>query len=162
MESLEKNVRELSEIIEKEFAKYKAVFELVKKQKGILVNADLVGLDANIREQQTILNSINKLEEKRFQKLEIIGIYLGVVPEQLKLTSIIQNAPKELSGPLGELERKFKSVIQEILNINKSLQFIDKNIQVFYGAMEEKGVYVSPNSRAKTAPKNINLLDRKV
>ncbi len=170
MESLEKSVRELSGIIEKEFAMYKAVFDLVKKQKGILVNADLVGLDENIREQQMILSSINKLEEKRLQKLEVIGIYLGVVPEQLKLTSIIENSPKELSGPLGELERKFKSVIQEILNINKSnkylinrsLQFIDKNIQVFYGAMEEKGVYVSPNSKAKTAPKNNNLLDRKV
>jgi hypothetical protein len=169
MESLEKHVRELSGIIEQEFERYTNIFELVKLQQTVLVNADMAGLEANIHEQHSIVRAINKLENKRIQKLEVIGIYLGIVPEQLKLASIIEVASDDMSATLSRVERRFKSLIQEIFNITKSnkylvdrsLLFLEKNIQVFYGAMEEKGVYSYPNSKTQSTLKNNSLLDRK-
>ena len=169
MESLEKHVQALLEIIEKEYGQYKRIFELVKQEQSVLVNADISGLEKNMREQQTFLSGINKLEEKRLQELEVIGIYLGTVPEQLKFAAIADNVPGDLSQAIIELERNFKSVIQEILKINKSnnflinrsLQFIDKNVQAFFGAMEDKGVYSPDTSTAKAVSKTKNMVDWK-
>lgn len=169
MESLEKHVQALSAIIEKEYEQYKRVFDLVRQEQKILVNADIDALEGNLREQQAIICTINKLEVKRLREIEIIGVYLGVAPEKLKISNIAQNTPGELSRNLTDIERKFKSVLQEILKINKSnkflinnsLQFIDKNIQVFFGTVEDKGLY-SPENAAAGAPSKTNyLVDRK-
>jgi len=169
MESLEKHAHTLSVIIEKEYEEYKRVFELVRKEQKILVNADIATLEGNLREQQKIICNINKLETKRLKEIEVVGIYLGVAPEKLKISDIAQNIPGELSRNLTNLERKFKSVLQEILKINKnnkflinrSLQFIDENIQVFFGAVEDKGLYSPENAAAKAPSKTNYLVDRK-
>ena len=169
MESLEKHVHALSVIIEKEYEQYKRVFDLVRQEQKILVNADIDALEGNLREQQEIIRTINKLEAKRLREIEVIGVYLGVVPEKLKISNIAQNTPGELSRNLTDIERKFKSVLQEILKINKSnkflinssLQFIDKNIQVFFGTVEDKGLYSPENAAAKAPSKTNYLVDRK-
>lgn len=169
MESQEKHVRTLMDILLKGYEHYKRIYELVKSEQNILVNTDIEGLEGNLKEQQVILSFINKLEENRLQELEILGIYFGESPERLKLSTIADNVDQELSRELTELEVKFKSVIQEILNINKSnkflinrsLQFLDKNIQVFFGALEEKGLYSPENSSGKPVQKRKSLVDWK-
>lgn len=169
MESLEKHVQALSDIIEKEYEQYKRVFELVRQEQNILVNADIDALEKNLQEQQAIMCTINKLEAKRLREIEVIGIYLGVTPEKLKISNIAQNAPGELSQNLTDIERKFKSVLQEIIKINKSnkflinrsMQFIDKNIQVFFGTVEDKGLYSPENAAVRASSKKNYLVDRK-
>jgi len=169
MESLEKHVSALSVIIEKEYRLYKRVYELVKQEQNTLVNADIDALEENLHEQQEVIHTIDKLEVRRLREIEAIGIYLAVEPEKLKISIIAQSINGELSRNLVELERKFKSVLQEILKINqsnkflinRSLQFIDKNIQVFFGTVENKGLYSAENSAAKAHPKINYLVDRK-
>lgn len=169
MESQEKHVRNLMVILTKEYELYKHIYELVKKEQSVLVNIDIEGLDKNLLEQQAIMSSINKLEEKRLQELDVIGIYLGESPESLKIAMIAQRVDNELAKELTSLETKFKSVIQEILNLNKSnkflinrsLQFFDKNIQVFFGAMEDKGLYTPLTNTGKPGAQTASLVDWK-
>lgn len=169
MESLAKHARTLTGVLEKEYEQYRRIFELVKQEQTVLANADINGLEENLRNQQVLIQAINKLESKRLQELKVIGVYLEAVPEKLKLSTIVENVPEDLSQQLVDLERKFKSVLQEILKINKSnkflinrsLQFIDKNIQVFFGAMEEKGVYTPNNTRTQLSSKTNHLVDRR-
>jgi hypothetical protein len=169
MESLEKHITSLSEIIEKEYNQYKRVYELVKNEQNILVNADLKRLEDNLREQQTIVNIINKLETQRLQELEIIGIYLGQSSKTLKISSIISMTAGPQAVRLSEIEKKFKLIIQEILKLNKSneflinrsMQFIDQHILVFFGALEDKGIY-RPGVQSQQTPKTSCLVDRKV
>jgi len=169
MESQEKHVRNLMSIISKEFEHYKRIYELVKKEQSVLVNTDIDGLEKNLIEQQTVMSLINKLEDKRLQELEVIGIYLGESPENLKIALIARRVDGDLAKELTTLETKFKSVIQEILNLNKSnkflinrsMQFLDKNIQVFFGAMEDKGVYTPITNTSKSGAKTASLVDWK-
>ena len=169
MESLEKHLTILGDIIEKEYTQYKRVYELIKNEQNILVNADLKQLEENLREQHTILGIINKLEVQRLQELEVVGIYVGQPPNTLKINTIVSMIPGPQTARLGEIEKKFKIIIQEILKLNKSneylinrsLQFIDQHVQVFFGAVEDKGMY-RPGVQSQVPPKNSCLVDRKI
>ncbi len=169
MESLEKHVKKISEIIDKEYNLYKEVFQLVKDEQSVLINADLDSLTANLRKQQVMMDKINKLEEKRLQELEVIAIYLGTTPETLKISFIASKAPDDHGKELVEKERRFKSLIEEILKLNQSnqflitnsLQFLDKNIQVFFGAIDNsKGIYKNPKTKSVTKAPQKRLLNR--
>jgi len=171
MESLEKHVKKLSEIIEKEYTLYKEVFKLVKEEQTVIVNADLDSLTANLRKQQIMMDKINKLETKRLQELEVLAIYLGTTPENLKISYIASKTPGECGVELSEKETKFKSLIEEILKLNRSnqflinnsLQFLDKNIQVFFGAIDtNKGIYKNPKTKSVAEAPRKRLLNRVV
>ncbi|MFC1556559.1 flagellar protein FlgN [candidate division KSB1 bacterium] len=169
MESLEKHVVSMADILEREYELYQSVYDLIKKEQRILVSADIEDLEDNLNRQKILTEKINKLESKRVEELEVIGIYLGTLPEDLKLAAIAQHVEPELSARLLRHEKLFKSVLQEILKLNKSnkflitrsLQFIEKNIQVFFGAIEEKGLYDNVTKKKSTSSTRTRMVDWK-
>jgi len=169
MESLEKHVRTLSDILEKEYKLYKQIFDLIKKEQSVLVSADIEKLEKNLYQQQQLTVEINKLEVKRLEELEVIGIYLGMLPERIKLAEIARHVDKDIAENLLKHEKLFKTVLQGILKLNKnnkflidrSLQFIEKNVQAFFGALEEKGLYNVKTSRQNAMPRTRRLVDWK-
>lgn len=169
MESLDKHVRSLTDILEEEYSHYNDVFRLIKDEQSVLVNAKLDELEKNLYEQQKIVEKINKFEIKRLEILNVIAIYLGTVPEKLKMSFIAQQVDAELSEKLLKLETQFKSVLQEIMKlnrtnkflINKSLHFIKENVQVFFGAIEEKGMYSPGEKKNLNIPSSKRMVDWK-
>lgn len=149
METLDKHVESLAGILDKEYKLYKQVLDLVMNEQRTLVNVDMEGLEENLQKQQKLQAKISKLEAKRIEELEVIGIFLGSLPERLRLSAIAQNVEPELGEKLVTQGEHFKSIISEILRLNKSnkylidrsLQFIEKNVQAFFGAIEDKGLY---------------------
>jgi hypothetical protein len=116
-----------------------------------------------------MMDKINNLETKRQQELEVLAIYLGTTPETLKISFIASKVPNDYGVELSEKEKKFKSLIDEILKLNRSnqflinnsLQFLDKNIQVFFGAMEQnKGIYKNPKTKSVSKTPQKRLLNR--
>jgi len=168
MESMEKHVRSLTSILEEEHALYRDVFELIKNEQSVLVNADIEKLEKNLLKQQKLTAKIHKLEKKRLRELEVIGIYLGALPAELKIATIAQNVAPDLAERLTKLERHFRIILQEILKLNKankflidrSLLFIEEHVQVFFGAIEDKGLYHSGKS-GKARLKNNAIIDWK-
>jgi len=169
MESLEKHVREILRILEKEYVLYKKVFKLVKEEQNVLINANIERLEQNLFEQKSLTDKINKIEAKRLQELEVIAIYLGTIPEKMKLDFIAKHVEPDLAAQLLEQEKLFKAVLKEILQLNKSnkflinrsLQFIDQHIQVFFGTIEEKGVYNPKTAKSNAAAGTSRLVNWK-
>lgn len=169
MESLEKHIKKLSKILGGQYNLYGKVFDLIKAETNILINANLDALTGNLQMQQVFLAQINKLEKNRIEEMEIISIFLGANPVGLKLAYVAANAPGEYSKILSSQEVKFKSLMEEIIKLNKSnkflinnsLQYLDKNIQAFFGCIKETGLYSKPNRSLKKKKMASSLLDRR-
>lgn len=168
MESLEKHIRSLVEVLEEEYNLYCEVFTLIKEEQSVLVEVNIDALERNLRKQHTLSARINDLEKSRLDELEVIGIYLGMEHGKLKLATIAgYTDDPDLKELLLKLSESFKSVLCEIMRLNRanrflidrSLQFIEKNVQVFFGALEEKGLYQPVSSKTGKLTRKNRMVD---
>ena len=152
---------------------YEQLLPVAKEKKKIIVNNDLVELQAITEVEQKLVEKINPLEHKREEVVSNIGMVLNLKKEQLHITKIIEtleNQP-ESRDALDRIHKKLKKTVNQLVELNTqnqklikhSLEMLEFNmnfIQSTRNAPENNG-YTRGANRYQTGMPVAGLFDAK-
>ncbi|MGN1147720.1 MAG: flagellar protein FlgN [Lachnospiraceae bacterium] len=113
-------IENLISVLEQESSEYEELLGLSMKKTPIIVSGDLQALQEITDEEQTVVNRINHLENKRTEVIKDIANVMNKDVNTLKLVNLIQmleNRPEE-SKKLSEVHDRLKSVVGNMQRVN--------------------------------------------
>ena len=170
MEQMEENLNNLIAIVGKEINYNTQLRDLLLQEQEILMSSDAAAIEANIKEQDYVIENIKKLEEKRKEYVVEILKNNNISEKNITFKDIIQVVDSEYSDKLYKLAEEFKSVVINIIKLNENnkymietgLEFLEENIKVFYGANEKELFYKKGGNKRKEKGNSFRIVDRKV
>jgi hypothetical protein len=131
-------VDELIGILEQEYHLYQLLIPIAEEKTRVIVKDDLTSLQNITEKEQSAINQINVLENKRELVMENVKTVINRKGQDLSLKTLVQlmeNQPKEQKA-LSLIHDNLKSVIQRLVEINnrnkslikQSLEMIEFNM----------------------------------
>lgn len=142
-------VDQLISVLEEQIKVYRHLLEVVRKEKEILVSANLDDLNENNRTKEAMLLKIRALESERISSAAEVCTVLRVSVEQPRLLDIA----KYLDDGLGDKLRNIHSVLELLLRrvqeynrgneilVQSALTNITGAMKAIKGSLEEKPTY---------------------
>ncbi|MFP4697159.1 MAG: flagellar protein FlgN [Eubacteriales bacterium] len=115
-------IEDLTETLLEELDCYKELLKISTKKTDVIINGDVPSLQKLTNEEQTLAGRVFRLDKKREELINDIGIVINKKPEELTLLNLIDM----LDSQLKEKEKLYK--INEELRSNLS-QLKEKNEQ---------------------------------
>lgn len=145
-------IENLISVLEQESSEYEELLGLSMKKTPIIVSGDLQALQEITDEEQTVVNRINHLENKRTEVIKDIANVMNKDVNTLKLVNLIQmleSRPQE-SKKLSEVHDRLKSVVGKMQRVNM------QNKELIANSLEMVEFDMNLLQAMKTAPETAN------
>lgn len=137
-------IEELITILEKEDEIYRDLIPLSQKKTGIIVSNDLKALQDITAKEQSVIDEITGLENRRMKTMGNIGIVMNKDPKTLNMkmmVSLLDKQPAE-KRRLSELHDSLTASVNRLKDINnqnkilieESLEMIEFNMNFIQSA----------------------------
>ena len=142
-------------IIQTQLGHYRELLEVSKQERHAIIHQDLQGLRKAIEDEEQLINLTRSTERAREQLSGQIAEMIGIDPDQLTLSRIIESEAAPAGMDFGILRQKLLDVIAELDQVNRSnsrllrssISFINK---VFNSLAEPKSEVTIYNNSGKT------------
>ena len=118
---------------------HQELLALAQRKRDVLIRGDMDALNLIVKEENTLVFRVEKLESERIAFGRLLAARIGVQPEQLTATRVAELAgDEEEKRRMEELSAQLRNVIGELQKINntnkqlieQSLQFIRTSIEL--------------------------------
>lgn len=142
-------VQQLIQTLEEQVKVYRHLLEVVRKEKDILISANLDDLNENNRTKEAMLLKIRALEAERIKETALICSKLNLTQEEPRLLDIARS----LGGEAAERLRSIHSVLELLLRrvqeynqqnellVQSALANITGAMNAIKGTLQEKTTY---------------------
>jgi flagellar biosynthesis/type III secretory pathway chaperone len=142
-------------IMQAQLGYYKELLEVSKQERHAIIHHDLQGLRKAIEDEEQLINLTRSTERGRVQLSGEIAESVGIDPDQLTLSRIIESQAAPAGMDFGVLQKNLLEVITELDRVNRSnsrllrssISFINK---VFNSLGEPKNKVTIYNNSGKT------------
>ncbi len=147
----DQNYNQLVSCLDQLVKVYRALLEVVRREKDILVESNVEGLSENNRAKEAMIIKIKSLETQRMRCAKDLAHLIGADVERPRLSEIASR----FDGPQGEKLRNAQSVlellIKRVSEINKenevlvqaALSSINGAMQSIKDTLQDKNTYQS-------------------
>ena len=161
-------VSQLIQILEDQVKVYRHLLEVVRKEKDILVSANLDDLNENNRSKESMLLKIRSLEADRIKTTTALCLEIGYTQEEPRLLEIARH----LGGEAAERLRTIHSVLELLLRrvqeynlqneslVQSALANITGAMNEIRGTLQEKATYQRKGEVAATPAASGQLVSR--
>ena len=145
-------IEELLEVLENENSEYEVLLELSERKTPIIIKGDVTELQKITDEEQSVVNRINRLEQKRIAVTNDIANVINKDVETLKISALVQlldRQPKEQER-LAVTHDKLQSTVRNIKKIN------EQNAELIKQALDMVQFDMNLIQAMKKAPETAN------
>jgi hypothetical protein len=117
------------DVLNQEEAEYEKLLELSDYKTSIIVKNDVDELQSVLLKEQALLDSIDRIEEKRKESVRDICDVLNLKASDIKLEDIIQmlkKQPKE-HEQLEDIQARMKKTMGQLMKINENNRVLVKD-----------------------------------
>lgn len=116
---------------------YRLLLDLVRKEKEILIAADIEALSEINQSKDNYVITIRSLDAQRIKYVESIGYDLNIATEQLRLLEIAKLVPDEIANRFRSQHATLDLIIRRLSEINKENSvYAESALRNVNGAME--------------------------
>lgn len=128
----------LIQVLEDQVKVYRHLLEVVRKEKEILVSANLDELNENNRAKEAMLIKIRALEAQRLKLAAEIYQSLGLGGEQPRLLEIARHVPDVLGEKLRSVHSVLELLLKRVQEYNRQNEtLVQSALTHITGAMKE-------------------------
>lgn len=147
--SLQENVNHLLSVLEDQIKVYRQLLEIVRREKEILVSANLDELNENNRSKEAMLIKIRSLESARLKTASETHRALGLPGDEPRLLEIARNLDEENAEKLRTIHNVLELLLRRVQEYNRqnevlvqsALTNITGAMNAIKGTLEEKPTY---------------------
>lgn len=110
----------LISVLEDEVKVYRTLLDIVRKEKDILVSANLDDLNENNRSKEAMLLKIRALEAQRLKSAVEVYLQLGLSGEQPRLLEIARHVEAEPAEKLRNIHSVLDLLLRRIQEFNRN------------------------------------------
>lgn len=160
----DQNYTQLVSCLDQLIKVYRALLEVVRKEKDILIDSNVEGLSENNRAKEAMIIKIKSLETQRLRCAKDLALLIGADVERPRLSEIASR----FDGVRGEKLRNAQSVLEllvkRVSEINKenevlvhsALNSINGAMQSIKDTLQEKNTYQNKGKiQSAQAPGNL-------
>lgn len=157
--SLEKNITDITGILEREIRSFEKILELLILEEKCLVECDVVALADILARQEDIFSSIACLEKSRNELLDKAAEKLGVSSEDVNVSMLKEHVDGTTKQALTEAGHVLSSLNEQIqrkkatntMLINQSIMFVESDIRTILNAINQNEPDTAYTAQAETA-----------
>lgn len=121
-------IETLIDVLNQENAEYEKLLTLSDCKTTAIVNGDMNELQEILLKEQSLIDSVNKLEEQRIENVNDICNVLNLKKKDMKLEDIVavlKKQPKE-HDQLEEINTRMKRTLNQLMKINENNKVLIK------------------------------------
>lgn len=122
--------KSLQENIQQMIKMYRVLLDIVRKEKEILISANLKDLNENNKKKESLLFKLRQLEGERMKFVKDLCLHEGIKKEEPRLLDLAIH----FEGEEGDKLRNIHSVL--VLLLNRIKNFNDQNESLVRSALE--------------------------
>lgn len=161
-------ISELISVLDQEASVYEDILKISQNKTSIIVEGKVNELEKIVKYEQSLVLQMAKMEDQREKLINKISAEIGVKPEEITLTIIINYAGKEQGTVLKNQQEKIQKAVKELTSANdlnsklikSSLDYISFSLNIFASAGNADNNYGL--SGEKIGGKDKNFFDFKV
>lgn len=113
-------IRDLITVLKEEGEIYEYLLPMTREKKQVIIKNDLPSLQKITVEEQKAIEILNVLERRREEVIVNIGTVLGMDPDTMKISNIIEVLEKQPQEQkeLREVHTKLKETVEELKRLN--------------------------------------------
>jgi len=146
---LRNSVEKLTPVLEEEIRVYRHLLESVRKEREILISADLDALNENNRTKEAMLIKIRELEAHRLTLAHEVCLHLGLQEEHPRLLEMARHLDSDLADKLRNIHSVLELLLRRVQEHNKqnealvhaALTNITGAMNAIKGTLSEKPTY---------------------
>lgn len=146
---IQDRVDRLIAILEEQIKVYRHLLEVVRKEKEILVSANLDELNDNNRAKEAMLIKIRALEAERLTKALEIHAALGLPGDQPRLLELARHMPEAINEKMHSVHNVLELLLKRVQEYNRqnetlvqsALSNITGAMNAIKGTLAEKPTY---------------------
>jgi flagellar biosynthesis/type III secretory pathway chaperone len=119
-------IPDLIGIIKREEALLSDFLDLLEEQKSLLVKNETESFELTVIKQETLIEQIRKLEEKRISKVRRIARDLEVKESELTITRLVELSLGTVSSELRQHKQSMNGLVGRIRRANQVNQYLIK------------------------------------
>lgn len=115
-------IETLIDVLNQENEEYEKLLELSDQKTAAIVNADIEELHEILLKEQSLIDSVNRLENQRMENVNDICNVLNLKKKDIKLDdilSVLKKQPKE-HDELEEVNTRMKRTLNQLMKINEN------------------------------------------
>lgn len=117
---------------------YRSLLELVRKEKELLIEADLNLLTDCNHQKETLLHKIKALETQRGQLAQEFARQLGLDGSEIRLLEIARKCSEEKAEKLRSIHAALDIILKRLVDINKENEvFAQSALKNLNGAVDD-------------------------
>lgn len=121
-------IETLIDVLKQENTEYEKLLELSDQKTAAIVHANIDRLQEILLEEQSLIDTINKLEDQRIENVSDICNVLNLKKKDIKLEDIVEvlkKQPKE-HDELEEVNAQMKRTLNQLMKINENNKLLLK------------------------------------
>ncbi len=147
---------------------YRIVLDLVRKEKELLLQADIDGLVECNQSKEILVHKLKNLDTARERIARELAAHLGVDTQQPRLLEIASKLPMESGDRLRSIHATLDMIMRRLQELNKeNEQYAQSALKTVGGALEElkstlagKKTYVKKGTLTQSPDQAGNLVSR--
>lgn len=155
-------IEELITTLEEEYQLYEELLPVQEKKTRNIINNDLEALQSTTVLEQSMIERIAKVENKRQEVIVNIGIVINRSPDSLDIKTLVKilgNQPEEKKR-LCQVHDNLKQIVRRLQDLNRqnqslieqSLDFIEFNMNFIQSTRMSPGNNYNKNASGVDAP----------
>ena len=128
--------KNLEEVLEDEIKVYRALLDLVRREKEVLISAKIEELDENNRSKEAMILKIRALERQREKAAREMALDVGANSENPRLLEIASKILDPEAGRLRSIHSTLDLLIKRIKDFNEGNEtLIQNSLKAVNGAL---------------------------
>ena len=161
-------IQQLIQVLEEQVKVYRHLLEVVRKEKQILISANLDELNENNRTKEAMLIKIRALEAERIRIAAAVCQAIGLNHDEPRLLEIARVVGGEASDRLQSIHSVLELLLRRVQEYNQqnetlvqsALANVTGAMNAIKGTLQEKSTYQRKGEVAAQAPAAGQLVSR--
>ncbi len=153
-------VESLVQILDEQVKIYRHLLDIVRKEKEILISANLDDLNENNRAKEAMLIKIRTLEEERIKAALQVHQSLGLAGTEPRLIEIARHVPEDTAEKLRNLHSVLELLLRRVQEYNRNnealvqsaLSNVTGAMNAIKNSLQEKPTYQKKGEVEGVAP----------
>lgn len=134
----EKSYTKLVNNLEDLVKNYRSLLDLIRKEKDLLIAADIEKLNESNQTKETMLYKIRSLDTARERYAKEVALAVGADVEQPRLLEIARRCPSHEGDKLRAIHSTLEMLLGRISSLNKENEtYAQSAIRTLHGALNE-------------------------
>lgn len=161
-------IQQLINVLEDQVKVYRHLLEVVRKEKQILISANLDELNENNKTKEAMLIKIRALEADRIRVASGVCQSIGLNQDEPRLLEIARVVGGEASDRLNSIHNVLELLLRRVQEYNRENELLVQSalanvtgaMNAIKGSLQEKSTYQRKGEVAATAPSSGQLVSR--